>query len=223
MAGALAVVLLVAGCSKEEEKPDSNKANPPVEQTKENKEDKENKENKENKEGKKTDNEQNKDSAKKFMEEKVIIDEKFVEQEGVAIGTLLIEKDVSDEDANKLAKRYVDEIKKEYKDQPVNVQVIRDGKDIVIATADKEVGTSNKEEKTPENPSVISFEFDPSFPGFGTGTVIVKLNTANPEAYTLKVDSEVLEYNKGLGVYSGTLPGDKASDHSKADVVVTKK
>lgn len=123
MAGALASVLLIAGCSADKEEADTPKDETPVEQTTD--QDKAT-----------TEIKQNEDLTKKIQDEKGVIDGQAYEQDGTAIGTLLLEKDVSDDDAKKLAERYADEIKKEYKDLPVNVQAVRDGENVANITLD---------------------------------------------------------------------------------------
>lgn len=55
-------------------------------------------------------------------------------QENIAIGTLLLDKSVSDEDAKKLAEKYAKEIKEEYQDMKVNVQAVRDGENVANIT-----------------------------------------------------------------------------------------
>lgn len=74
--------------------------------------------------------------TKKIQDEKGVIDGQAYEQDGTAIGTLLLDKEVSDKDAKELAERYADEIKKEYKDLPVNVQAVRDGENVANITLD---------------------------------------------------------------------------------------
>jgi hypothetical protein len=63
--------------------------------------------------------------------EKGVIDGKVYTQNGIAIGTLVLDKTVTDEQAKTLAQKYVSEIKKDYKDMKINVQAVRDGKNVV--------------------------------------------------------------------------------------------
>lgn len=78
--------------------------------------------------------EQNEELTKQVRDEDGVIDGQVYEQNGMAIGTLVLEADVSDEDAKKLAERYAEEIKEEYKDLPVNVQAVRDGENVANIT-----------------------------------------------------------------------------------------
>ena len=52
----------------------------------------------------------------------------------MAIGTLILDKKVSNKDAKKLAEKYAEELKDEYKDLKVNVQAVRDGKNVANIT-----------------------------------------------------------------------------------------
>ena len=79
---------------------------------------------------------QNKDLTKSILEEEGVIAGQAYEQDGLAVGTLSLEADVSDKDAKKLAEKYADELKKEYKDLPVNVQAVRDGENIANISLD---------------------------------------------------------------------------------------
>lgn len=65
-----------------------------------------------------------------------MLDGQAYEQDGMAIGTLVLEADVSDADAKKLAEKYADELKKEYKDLPVNVQAVRAGENVANISLD---------------------------------------------------------------------------------------
>lgn len=80
---------------------------------------------------------QNEELTKKITDEKGVIGGQVYEQEGIAMGTLVLDKDVTDKEAKVLANRYADEIKKEYKDLSVNVQAVRDGKNVASVQLDK--------------------------------------------------------------------------------------
>lgn len=77
---------------------------------------------------------QNEELTKQVKDEEGVIDGQVYEQNGIAIGTLVLEASVSDEDAKKLAERYAEEIKEEYKDLQVNVQAVRDGENVANIT-----------------------------------------------------------------------------------------
>lgn len=72
----------------------------------------------------------------KIQNEKAVSDGQVYERDGTAVGTLLLDKEVSDEDAKKLAERFADEIKKEYKALPVNEKAVRDGENVASVTLD---------------------------------------------------------------------------------------
>lgn len=76
----------------------------------------------------------NKELTKQVKEEDGVIDGQVYEQDGMAIGTLLLEKKVSNNEAKRLAEKYADELKKEYQDLIVNVQAVRDGKNVANIT-----------------------------------------------------------------------------------------
>lgn len=78
----------------------------------------------------------NEELTKSILEEQGVVAGQVYEQNGLAIGTLSLEANVSDKDANKLAEKYADELKKEYKDLPVNVQAVRDGENIANISLD---------------------------------------------------------------------------------------
>jgi PBP1b-binding outer membrane lipoprotein LpoB len=112
------VLLLAVGCSSNEEK----KANEPMKEETTAKKEKTN------------EPKQNKELTKKVKEEKGVLDGQVYTQDGMAIGTLLLDKKVSDVDAKKLAEKYAKELKEEYKDMKVNVQAVRNGKNVANIT-----------------------------------------------------------------------------------------
>lgn len=67
-------------------------------------------------------------------EEAGILDGQVSEQDGMVIGTLVLGKKVSDEDAKELAGMYAEELKEDYKDKKVSVQAVRDGENVVNIT-----------------------------------------------------------------------------------------
>ena len=77
---------------------------------------------------------QNKELTKKVRDEKGVLDGQVYEQDKMAIGTLVLDKKVSDKDAKKLAEKYASELKNEYKDKKVNVQAVRNGKNVANIT-----------------------------------------------------------------------------------------
>lgn len=79
---------------------------------------------------------QNEELTKQVKDEKGVLDGQVYEQDGKAIGTLVLDKTVSDKDAKKLAEKYAEELKVEYKGMKVNVQAVRDGKNVANITID---------------------------------------------------------------------------------------
>jgi hypothetical protein len=72
----------------------------------------------------------NKELTKKVKEEKGVLNDQVYTQDDMAIGTIVLDKKLSDADAKKLAEKYAKERKEEYKDRKVNVQAVRDGKKV---------------------------------------------------------------------------------------------
>ena len=91
MAGALASVLLITGCSANKEEADTPKEETPVEQTSD--QDKETSEIK-----------QNEDLTKQVQDEKGVLGGQVYEQNGTAIGTLLLDKEVSDKRCKEISR-----------------------------------------------------------------------------------------------------------------------
>ncbi|UPT60685.1 hypothetical protein GK107_15660 [Geobacillus thermoleovorans] len=112
------VLLLAVGCSTNEEK----KANEPKKEETTVKEEQTNQ------------IKQNKELTKKVKEEKGVLNGQVYTQNGMAVGTLVLDKKVSDADAKKLAEKYAKELKEEYKDMKVNVQAVRGGKNVANIT-----------------------------------------------------------------------------------------
>jgi uncharacterized protein YcfL len=112
------VLMLLVGCSANEEK----KANEPKKEEITAKEEQTN------------ELKQNKELTKKVKEEKGVLNGQVYTQNDMAIGTLILEKNVSDKEAKSLAEKYAKELKKEYKDMKVNVQAVRDGKNVANIT-----------------------------------------------------------------------------------------
>jgi PBP1b-binding outer membrane lipoprotein LpoB len=114
------VLLLAVGCSANKE----NKANEAKKEETTVKEEKIN------------EPEQNKELTKKVKEEEGVLDGQVYTQGDMAVGTLVLDKKVSDVDAKKLAEKYAKELKEEYKDMRVNVQAVRDGKNVANITVE---------------------------------------------------------------------------------------
>lgn len=79
---------------------------------------------------------QNKELTKKLKEEKGVLNGQVYTQNGIAVGTLVLDKKASDTEAKKLAEKYAKELKEEYKDMKVNVQAVRGGKNVANITVD---------------------------------------------------------------------------------------
>ena len=112
--GIFSAFLLIAGCSnnekpkKEEVKQEQNQGSEDIKQ--------------------------NEELTKQVNEEEGVLDGQVYEQGGMAIGTLVLDKKVSNEEAKKLAEKYAEELKDKYKDLKVNVQAVRDGKNVANIT-----------------------------------------------------------------------------------------
>ncbi|MCQ6276064.1 hypothetical protein JMM81_14075 [Bacillus sp. V3B] len=63
----------------------------------------------------------------KVKEEKGVIDGQVYTQDNMAIGTLVLDRSISDEAAQKLAEKYVDRVQ----GMRVNVQAVRGGENVV--------------------------------------------------------------------------------------------
>lgn len=124
MIGMLGALLLVTGCSAEKEKSEAKTDKIPIEQEAD-------------QENATPAEKENEVLTKKIQDEEGVMGGRVYEQNGTAIGILMLEKEVNDVDAKKLAERYADEIKKEYKDLPVNIQAIRDGENVANIQLDK--------------------------------------------------------------------------------------
>lgn len=79
---------------------------------------------------------QNKELTKEINEEKGVIAGQAYIKNGIAYGAIVLDKKVSDAGAKKLAEKYAKELKEEYKDMKVNVQAVRDGKNVANITLD---------------------------------------------------------------------------------------
>jgi len=79
---------------------------------------------------------QDKNLTKKVKDEKGVLNGQVYKQNGMVIGTLVLDNKVSDKDAKALAQKYVNELKSKYKDKKVNVQAVRDGKNVANITKD---------------------------------------------------------------------------------------
>lgn len=124
MIGMLGALLLVTGCSVEKEKSEAKTDKTQIEQEAD-------------KENATPTEKENEVLTKKIQDEEGVIGGRVYEQNGTAIGILMLEKEVNDVDAKKLAERYAVEIKKEYKDLPVNIQAIRDGENVANIQLDE--------------------------------------------------------------------------------------
>ncbi|MBP0725144.1 hypothetical protein J5Y03_08050 [Bacillus sp. RG28] len=74
---------------------------------------------------------ENKQMTRDINKEKGVIAGKAYVQGEMAIGTLVLKKGVSDKEAKILSEKYFNQLKREYKGKKINVQAVRDGKNIV--------------------------------------------------------------------------------------------
>ncbi|WP_077214988.1 hypothetical protein [Bacillus dakarensis] len=130
------VLLLVSGCSNDKE---TEKANKTVEENQQS-------------EKELNVNEKSIQLEKKIKEEDGVIDGQVYEEEDKAIGKIVLDKKVSNEDAKNLVEKFSKELKKEYKDKVVSVQATKDGKVVEEMTINSSVNekkeASNESKKT---------------------------------------------------------------------------
>lgn len=79
---------------------------------------------------------EDKKGTEKLKENKELMDGKVYTQNGYAIATMIIKDDVSEKDAKALAEEYAKKLKKQYSDMKVNVQAVKNGKNIANITID---------------------------------------------------------------------------------------
>ncbi len=70
------------------------------------------------------------DYTNDLKEEKEVTDGNVYIENDTVIATMVINKDVSDKEAKELAEKYAKDLKATYKDKKVNVQAVKDGKNI---------------------------------------------------------------------------------------------
>jgi ABC-type phosphate transport system substrate-binding protein len=58
-------------------------------------------------------------------------------QDGIAVATMLLNDEISDADAKKLAEKYAAQLKETYKDMKINVQAVKSGKNIANILLEK--------------------------------------------------------------------------------------
>lgn len=118
----MTLTIILGGCAQDKETTEEKKVENQKEETSQKDKDAEN------------ESKQDKELTEKIANEKGVIGGQVYVQDGTAIGTLILDKSVSDEDGKELAERYADEIKETYNDLPVNVQVVKDGENIASIT-----------------------------------------------------------------------------------------
>lgn len=79
---------------------------------------------------------QDKDYTEDLKKENEVVNGQVYVQNGVAIATMIIKDNVSDEAAKKLAGKYAKELKETYKNMKVNVQAVKAGKNVANITLD---------------------------------------------------------------------------------------
>lgn len=79
---------------------------------------------------------QDKDYTKDLKKEKVVEDGQVYVQGNVVIATMIIKNDTKDSDVKKLAENYAKKLKKTYGDMKVNVQAVKEGKNLANITID---------------------------------------------------------------------------------------
>lgn len=73
---------------------------------------------------------QDENYTKDIKEEKEVQEGQVYIQDDMVIATMIIKPEVSDKDAEKLAEEYAESLKATYKDMKVNVQAVKDGKNV---------------------------------------------------------------------------------------------
>ncbi|KAB3529681.1 hypothetical protein [Alkaliphilus serpentinus] len=69
-----------------------------------------------------------------IQQEEGVIGGKVYESDEYMVGTMVIEKGVSQERINQLAAKYADQLKEKYPDKKINVQAVQDGKNVAEIT-----------------------------------------------------------------------------------------
>ncbi|MFS1517103.1 hypothetical protein V1503_11660 [Bacillus sp. SCS-151] len=73
---------------------------------------------------------QNEDLTKQLEDEEGVISGQVYVNDDTAVGTLVLEDNVSDQDAKEIAEKYADKLKNEYNNMTINVQAIRGGENV---------------------------------------------------------------------------------------------
>ncbi|WP_250886505.1 hypothetical protein [Bacillus sp. SM2101] len=73
---------------------------------------------------------QNEDLTKQLEGEEGVISGQVYVNDDTAVGTLVLEDNVSDQDAKEIAEKYADKLKNEYNNMTINVQAVRGGENV---------------------------------------------------------------------------------------------
>ncbi len=71
-----------------------------------------------------------------ILEEEGVLGGQVYVDGDMAIGTMMMDDTLTEEEINELAERYAEEIKAEYADKTVNVQAVQDGENVANVTID---------------------------------------------------------------------------------------
>lgn len=75
--------------------------------------------------------------TKDLTSEKEVAGGKVYLQDNMVIATMIIKDGVSAEDAKKLANEYAQKLRETYKDKPINVQAVQNGKNVANIVLEK--------------------------------------------------------------------------------------
>lgn len=80
---------------------------------------------------------QDKNYTEDLKQEKEVEGGQVYVQDNMVIATMVIKEGISEADAKALAEKYAQELKKTYKDMPVNVQAVQKGKNVANIMLEK--------------------------------------------------------------------------------------
>ncbi len=72
--------------------------------------------------------------TKELGDEKIVEIGQIYVRGGIAYGAIVVRDNASNKEARKVAEKYMEKLKKKYKDMKINVQVVRNGENIVNLT-----------------------------------------------------------------------------------------
>lgn len=133
--------------------------------------------------------------TEKIKKDKGVSKANVYTQNGNVLATIVVKNELKDEDAKKLANEYAEQIKAKYKDKVIDVQIIKNGNNIVNVVKNEDLKPKTTAQSVKNDASMPKFTVKIENGLTVTNRyVAVTLETSTPEKYKVTVLGKELKY-----------------------------